>query len=1263
MASLLLGVAGSALGGAWAGGGTLLGLTGAQIGGALGALAGSQVDAALSGGSTTREGPRFTDLTLQASQEGAPMPRVFGRMRVAGQVIWASRLRETVSTQTQGGKGGLPSGVTQTSHAYSISFAVGLCEGVCARIGRVWANGTLLDLSRFQWRFHAGDEGQEPDPVIVEIEGEAPAYRGLCYIVFEDLALAEFGNRIPQLQFEVFRPLAGEDDLESRLTAVALIPGAGEFVYATAPVTADDGFGRTVPQNMHGVTGTADVIASLDELQAIAPNLQSVSLVVGWFGDDLRAGHCAIQPGVEAAAKDTYPESWRVNGIVRADAYVVSQVAGRPAYGGTPSDASVIAAITELKARGLRVVFYPFLFLDCEDYPWRGRIMPVAADQTAGVEDEVDDFFHGEWGWRRMVLHYAQLCADAGGVDDFLIGSELRGLTQARSDAAIYPAVAALRALAADVRAIVGGGTRISYAADWSEYSNHQTGDGALRFNLDPLWADANIDFIGIDNYLPLSDWRDGVAHLDAQDHASPYDAQYLAANIGGGEYYDWYYADDAPRLAQTRTAITDGLGKPWVWRAKDLWNWWSQPHHDRPDGSESPTPTDYVPMAKPIVFTELGCPAVDKGANQPNVFFDPKSAESALPYFSGGHRDDLIQRRFLEAHFTYWADAANNPVSPLYGAPMLEAASSQVWCWDARPFPFFPALADVWGDAPNYQRGHWLNGRLGAAPLAALVAQLCEAAGFTAYDVSGLEGLVTGYAVTGIISPRDAIAPLMLAHGFDAVESQGVLRFVMRGRGEVLSCTADGLVLPEEGAAHAFQRAQECDLPQASRVTYIDGDGDYASGTTEARRLVGGSARIATSGLPLVLDQAQASAIGTRLLQDAWVMRETAAFALPPSRLALDPADEVLLTTGGRMRRLRVTSIADAGARAIEAVATDPSLYMQTPGPLGLPGLRQSLAQPGRVRLIFLDLPWLWAGQNTAAPLVAAFADPWPGTVAVMRSATDGNYALEATLARPCDLGVTLEDFWSGPAGHWDRINRLKVRMTHGALVSATERAVFGGANALAVQNADGGWEVLQFVNAELTGPGEYTLTQLRRGRRGSEQQMRSPVEAGACVVVLNDALAQLSLTRAEARLPFFYRWGPASKPLADSAWQGAQRAFDAVALTPLAPVRLRHAWDGSDLVISWLRRDRDPASARLTHVMTPMSEAVEQYELEILDAGGAVKRVFRAVAQHSQRYSAAQQAADFPSGLPNPLTVQVCQLSSVTGRGHMKRETLYVH
>jgi hypothetical protein len=1308
MASLLLGVVGSALGDSLFGGLSILGATisGAQIGGALGAAAGAAIDAALTPGrEITRSGPRLTDTGIQASTEGTPIPRIFGRLRLAGQVIWASRYRQTATTTTShgGGKGGSSVSVSETDYTYSISFAVGLCAGKATRLGRVWANGNPLDLSRHTLRFHDGAEDQDVDPLIADIDGDVPAFRGLCYVVFEDMALAEFGNRIPQLQFEVLRSIGHDNpsSLENRLSGVQLIPGAGEFVYADEAVFSDDGEGRSTALNVHGADAVPDLEASLDQLIAAAPNLSSVALVVGWFGDDLRANRIAIRPCVETANKTTYPEIWSVNGIARAGARVVSQVGGKPAYGGTPSDASVVAAIAALKARGLSVLFNPFLFMDVADgnalddpytgadsqpvYPWRGRItcdpapgVAGSPDRTAAAASQIENFLGGataddftvsgtsvtwnggdDWGWRRMVLHYAHLCAAAGGVDAFLIGSELRGLTQVRDGDTSYPAVAALKALAADVRAILGPHVKIGYGADWSEYAGHQTGAGGFLFNLDPLWADANIDFIGIDNYLPLADWRDGAAHLDAAVAPSIYDPAYLKANIRGGEDYDFHYASAADRDAQRRTPISDGLGKPWLWRAKDLWGWWGNLHYDRPDGSESAVATAWVPQMKPIWFTELGCPAIDKGANQPNVFYDPKSSESAAPYYSAATRDDLVQRRFLEAHFDFWNDAANNPVSAVYGGPMVDAARIHVWCWDSRPYPYFPARGDVWGDCENYALGHWLNGRLGAVALADLVEALCE--GFVDCDVTALDGIVTGFAVTDTISPRDAIAPLATAFFFDAVEREGKIVFSMRGRSLPAPFDADALVLPDDGAAVSLVRAQESDLPQVSRISYIDGDHDYAQASVESRRLTGASNRAAASSLPLVMDQEQAGGIGARLLQDAWVMRESAHFALPPSALALDAGDEVTLSVAGRSHRLRLTAIDDGASRAVQAIGTDPSIYDRYGGPVRTPRLAQPVAQPGRVLLIFLDLPWLVDAQNTAAPFVGAYADPWPGDVAVLRSAATAGYAHDATVRMPCRFGFTTADFYSGPRWHWDRVNSLKVRMVNGILASADRLAVYGGANAVAVENPDGGWEVVQFADAALTGPGEYALTNLLRGRRGSEGQMRAPVPAGARVVVLDESLVQLGLSAAQARQPFNYLWGPVSRPISDVSWQNAQKTFEAAALVPLAPCHLAFAWDGGDLVLSWRRRDRAPSAAAITPAETAMSEAREAYDLEICD-GATVVRSFNGLTGHSCVYAAADQAADFPAGLPNPLTIRVYQLSAVTGRGRQAEESLYV-
>ena len=94
-----------------------------------------------------------------------------------------------------------------------------------------------------------------------------------------------------------------------------------------------------------------------------------------------------------------------------------------------------------------------------------------------------------------------------------------------------------------------------------------------VRFPLDPLWASSAIDAIGIDYYPPLSDWRDTPDHADRAQADAIYERAYLEGNLNGGEGFDFYYADQAAREAQTRTPITDGLGKPWMFRQKDLWS------------------------------------------------------------------------------------------------------------------------------------------------------------------------------------------------------------------------------------------------------------------------------------------------------------------------------------------------------------------------------------------------------------------------------------------------------------------------------------------------------------------------------------------------------------------------------------------------------------------------------------------------------------------------------------------------------------------
>ncbi|WP_026784120.1 baseplate multidomain protein megatron [Pleomorphomonas koreensis] len=1324
MAALVLGVAGAAIGGSI--GGTILGISAATIGGFVGAAAGSMVDSWIVSSLTPAqriEGARLDSLRLTSSTEGAVIPRLYGRMRIGGNIIWATDFREESRTTTQGGGKGFSMGgggakVQTTEYLYYASFAVALCEGPITGIGRIWADGKLLDTAGIAWRWYPGDENQTADPFIAARMGAAdtPSYRGTAYVVFEELPLANYGNRLPQLSFEVFRPLADADTAEGLVRAVTMIPASGEFTYATQGIRHGSAWTQ-IPANLNALSDTADMVVALDHLQATMPAIESVSLVVAWFGNDLRAGHCQIRPGVELASKLTFPKTWTVNGVSRANAHLVSRDAeNRPVYGGTPADFAVVQAIREMKARGLRVTFYPFILMDVPPgnslpnpysdnaseagqpaFPWRGRITcsPAAdyagsVDKTATATSQVAAFFGaataaqfvafgdtvlwtgptGDWGLRRMVLHYAQLAKLAGGVDAFIIGSEMRELTTIRDGAGSYPAVQALRDLAAAVRSILGPGVRISYAADWSEYFGHQPADGPgdVFFHLDPLWADSNIDFIGIDNYMPLSDWRDGVDHFDAQaGWPAIHDRAYLQSNIRGGEGFDWYYASEVDRANQIRTAITDGAAaKPWVFRSKDLRSWWSNRHYDRPGGVESPTPTAWVPQSKPIRFTELGCPAIDRGTNQPNVFVDPKSAESEVPHFSRGWRDDAIQRAYLEATYLWWSDPANNPISSISGSRMVHVPECAAWTWDARPYPFFPELTDVWTDGENWRLGHWLTGRLGAVSLAALVRHLCRRAGMRdeQIDVSGLWGAVEGYVIGALESPRASIANLARHFGFDAVESEGRIRFVMRGRAAVASIPTEAMVAADQNEVLELTRSQETELPQALKWQVARANEDYDAAIVEARRITVEASRISSETFPFAVPLEEAERRCRRALMEAWTGRESAVFRLPPSRLALDPADVIRLDHDGREIDFRLVSVADAESRSIEAIRQDRQDYDLPPGAARPSALSKTVVF-GAPEVVILDLPQLTEAHIPHHPLIAAQAQPWPGQLAVFRSPGNDGYELVTAVSTRARIGALTNDLWSGPVSRFDHGNVMIVDLVSGTLESVTDIALLGGANALAVESAPGIWEVLQAGSAELIAPGRYRLTRLLRGQRGTEGAMADPVPAGARVVVLDSMLADLPVTEADLGMAMNWRIGPASKPVSDETYVAQTFTPEGVGLRPFAPVHVEQPWRKArvpgDLTIRWVRRDRSLAADSWNAVEIPMSEASESWQVEILD-GATVKRSLT-TATTSVVYSAADQSADWgaPLGLGFSLDVRIAQIGQTFGAGAALTTTLW--
>jgi len=244
------------------------------------------------------------------------------------------------------------------------------------------------------------------------------------------------------------------------------------------------------------------------------------------------------------------------------------------------------------------------------------------------------------------------------------------------------------------------------------------------------------------------------------------------------------------------------------------------------------------------------------------------------------------------------------------------------------------------------------------------------------------------------------------------------------------------------------------------------------------------------------------------RALAESWTGRETAAFRLPPSRLALDPADVVTLEHDRRLVDLRLVSIADADARGVEAVRQDREAYDLPPGQARPSALSKAVVF-GAPEAVLMDLPQLTEDQPAHRPLVAAHAVPWPGEIAVFRSPSSDGFELLTTAQSRARIGTLVSDFYGGPTSRFDLGNALVVDLLTGTLESVTDLTLFGGANALAIESAPGTWEIVQAGAAELIAPGQYRLTRLLRGQRGTEGAMGNPAPAGARVVVLDTALA----------------------------------------------------------------------------------------------------------------------------------------------------------
>ncbi len=1147
------------------------------------------------------EGQKISEINFQHSDYGRMIPIVYGTIKVYGNIIWASPLKELSKTTTQsmGGKGNKVRH-THTSYDYMISIAIAMCEGPITKVARIWADNRLIDRSLYDIMLHKGTEDQMPDPTIESYIGigKTPAYRGIAYIIFKNLQLSEFGNRIPQFSFEVVRELHSISDVEtaeSMVTAVTMIPGGGEFVYDTVVQQKLEGDYTTQGfvqrgfrkyLNKHNMYNKANLMIALDDMQESLPSVKWVAPVVSWFATSENISEAVVVAGVEF--KDNImitPNEWFVGSKDRYSSYCIGRNNEKPRYGGTPSDSSVINMLKELRSRGLKIMLYPMMFVDVAHKPWRGRL--------SGNPSDVRKFFRQKDGYNEFILHYANLVK--GMVDAFVIGSEMIGITKIASNNS-FPAVDELINLAKQVKAILGDDIKVTYAADWSEY--HHTDGG--WYNLDPLWACDAIDVIGIDAYFPLTDTESCEDLIEK-----------AIEGWDSGECYDYYYEDEA----RTKKASLSP-----EYAIKNITWWWNNKHYN-PDGKE----TLWKPKSKKIWFTEYGFPSVHCATNQPNVFYNPESSESGFPKGSNGRVDFFSQRAGITATELRWKDSE-----------IVE--NKFLWTWDARPYPEWPNCKDVWADGACWEKGHWIQGKLGVSEIGQIIADLSKRSGLyiSQYKISNLSDIsVHGLMLNRQNKAKDIITWLKNSFGFEISEEEGVILFGNKKSDQITEIPLEDLLhISNDKNSIVKYNSEITSIPTEISVNYINKHTNYQISNVNAKRSSENKRRKLHFDFPIVLEADQARLISENLLSTYLIESEMYTFFLSIEYCFLSIGD--IIKIDGIELKIRKIVIGKNKALYIEAVRYSKAIDRASRSASKPEDINSNFsAIIPDTRLEIMDIKLLPDEQQNIGRLLFAavgLSEGWQGVTVFIN--INGDRKFLCSIENEGIIGTCVSNF-SKPRYNniIDRRSKVIVNLISGTLSSATDEEFGSGKNLALIGN-----EIIQFQKAKLIQKNQYELSHFIRGKFGSD--ISQELE-GQRFIMLDNSIHSVPISDLliDSEIEFKYLSNGHSQEM-ESDYKINYQANN---LKPLSPVNISFEMDGDLLHIKWTRRSRAAIPWR-SGIDMPIYEEKEMYRVRLFYRGNLLINV------ESEDRVIEIKISEL-NNLPDE--IRIAQLSALTGAG----------
>ncbi|MBI1313692.1 hypothetical protein GC176_20560 [bacterium] len=1146
----------------------------------LGFLVGSLLGSFLFQPSGPKNVGKVNDVRVTASTYGSPITRGYGTARIGGNIIWGNALKEHKHHQGKGGGG--------TSYTYSWTGGVGICEGPVADVTRIWADskivfdktgqtsGKTLNRYKLKFRLYKGTETQLPDPALEAKVGasNATAHRGLAYIVFDNIPVQDYGNRVPNWTFEVAFNTTSDTQTAHAITFTSAL----------------------------GTPSSDNVVVDWDRDRAF--------FITDGSGSTAGIQTCDLNSGAV--------ENFATVAQIGADVQAKAACMGLDGYlYVTNYGASNQESIHKIDPESLTVVgsFGPSvsIFPDYNDdgFPPSGLMVPLQVGGTNYV-----------------------FCSARGTI----LGTDV-GVFNADT-MSVSPSASSFTAPGSGSTVAVCPGSQI----------DDTTG---TVFGIEaPTFPGTTLTFLRWDVAFPGNVTRTEIATLAPTDIL----ASWANFNNVDGLVYDVSDGNVILGVSTTST-VSSGESQSYIIKLN--------------------VATGAVMWKAPVNAIQNDSQGMPKTAISNGVY--SFVGATAASYSGAG---DASAAGYRAVYNIVTQDGSYTRQE----WPITTEATPQVWNGDASALLFHGSMTGIGSSK-------WIviytdRAAGGAVGVGDVVSDICSRAGLDSgdIDVTELTDTVEGYIISNQQTAKDSIAPLALAFMFDGVESDDKIKFIKRGGDSVATIPSTDLAImdPKTNATSQETRTQEVDLSSQVSLQFLDPHHDYQQATQYMRRTFSPvktmySQNVNTIGLPIVMEPLFAKQLCEQILYTQWIERTAYKVLVPWQYAKYDPTDVVTVSlSDGASVVTRLVEMNVGADLKIDFSTVGEQAATYTPGVVEADGgdgfEPQVVTGPTTSKLMLLDSPLLRdiddPGQTYTLLYYAAggYVANWPG-LELYRSSDGGAYADVGGVASSASWGSctnTLGDT-DTPFGV-DSVNTLTVIMTQGGdnLASATLEEVCNGANAAIVYNPSNGvLEIIQFQTVTLNGDGSYTLSDLVRGRRGTEVYTGTHA-AGEVFILLTDGsgtvdegVATVGMSLGDLNVLRFFK-GVTQGTLLENA-AVVEITDTGRALKPYAPVSQTATIDGSDIDLAWERRTRVGGQWLDGTGSVPLSETSEAYEVDIYDGTGTTVLRTLTSSTTSVTYADADITTDFGS-IPSTLTIAVYQMSAQIGRGFTKKVTIDV-